>query len=246
MRLQKFLAHAGVCSRRHAEEWIVNGRVKVNGEKILTLGTRVDPEQDKIQVDGKHIRLDTNAACTYVIVNKPTGVITTCSQQRKGARDKIILDFVPLAKRLYPVGRLDKDSHGLVLLTDDGDLHNLLSHPSFDHEKEYRVTTAFPMSDADLASMAKGMVIDGEKTRKAFVVRKGKNKFVIVLKQGKNRQIRKMVGKTGNQVKDLCRVRMANLVLGSLAPGSWRYLTASEIQELEKIKQKAERKNAHN
>ncbi len=239
MRLQKFLAHAGVCSRRHAEEWIVNGRVKVNGEKILTLGTRVDPERDQVQVDGKEVGLETNFSHTYVIVNKPVGVITTCSQPRKKAGEKIILDLVPLKKRLYPVGRLDKDSHGLVLLTDDGELHNLLSHPSFDHEKEYRVTTMSPLSDADLASMAKGMIIDGEKTRKAFVVRKGKNKFVIVLKQGKNRQIRKMVGQTGNQVKDLCRVRMANLVLGSLSPGSWRYLTPAEVQELEKIKQRS-------
>ncbi|PIE63583.1 MAG: pseudouridine synthase [Desulfobacterales bacterium] len=241
MRLQKFLAHAGVCSRRHAEELIVQGKVQVNGQKILTLGTKVDAEKDQVQVNGRSIHLQKSPAFTYIMVNKPRGVITTCSQPQN--RGKIILDLVPMKKRLYPVGRLDKDSHGLVLLTDDGKLHHLLSHPSFDHEKEYRVTTVFPISDQDLATMAKGMIIDGEKTRKAFVTRKGKNEFIIVLKQGKNRQIRKMVGKTGNRVKDLYRVRMANLFLGSLASGHWRHLTPMEIQGLEKVKQKTKFKN---
>ncbi len=234
------MAHAGVCSRRHAEGLILQGQVTVNGQKILTLGTKVDAEKDQVQVNGRPIHLQESSAFTYIMVNKPRGVITTCSQPQD--RGKIILDLVPVKKRLYPVGRLDKDSRGLVLLTDDGRLHNLLSHPSFDHEKEYRVTTMLPISDKNLALMARGMVIDGEKTRKALVERKGKNEFLIVLKQGKNRQIRKMVAKTGNRVRDLCRVRMAHLILGDLAPGHWRYLHPLEMEGLEKIKQKPNNK----
>jgi len=229
MRLQKFLARAGVCSRRAAEELIVSGRIQVNGTRADKLGTKVVPDTDVVICDNTRVCLPKKAALIYVAVNKPVGVVTSCASKHN---DRIILDLIPVDERIFPVGRLDKDSRGLVILTNDGDLHNRLSHPSHNHEKEYRVTTAGPVTDADLSAMAEGMVIQGKKTRKARVVRMSKNRFTIVLKQGMNRQIRKMVGKTGNQVTDLLRVRMAGVHLKGLAPGAWRYLTPEEIADL--------------
>ena len=229
MRLQKFLAHAGICSRRKAETFILEGRVNVNAKVIRELGTQVTPGKDDVCFDGKPVQLShTDKEYTYIAVNKPKGIVTTCSQ--KNAR--IILDLVPVKQRVYPVGRLDKDSVGLVLLTNDGELHNRLSHPSHDHEKEYLVYTVHPIKNRALKDMAEGMIIDGQKTRRANVTRVSKNGFKIVLKQGLNRQIRKMVGKTGNKVDMLKRIRMANINLGSLPPGKWRYLTDEEVKKL--------------
>ena len=232
MRLQKFLAHAGICSRRKAEGHILEGRVRLNGDVVTELGTQVVPGKDTVLFDGKTVKLPSpEQGHTYIAVNKPKGVVTSCSQKNT----KVILDVVPMdkiGKRVYPVGRLDKDSIGLVLLTDNGDLHNRLSHPSHDHEKEYIVTTRHPIGDTALTSMAEGMVIDGQKTRRARVARVSENRFKIVLKQGLNRQIRKMVGKTGNKVDMLKRIRMANINLGGLKSGEWRYLTRGEVKKL--------------
>ncbi|WP_022668544.1 pseudouridine synthase [Desulfospira joergensenii] len=228
MRLQKYMAHAGVCSRRKAEAHILDGRVEVNGKIVTTLGTQVDPGKDRVRFDKKPVKPPGRSSHTYILVNKPRGIVTSCAQEKT----RIILELVPVKQRVYPVGRLDKDSEGLVLLTDDGELHNRLSHPSHDHEKEYRVTTLYPIKDQALETMAGGMVIDGTRTRKAKVRRLGKNEFRIILKQGLNRQIRKMVGKTGNRVERLLRTRMANLTLGRLKPGQWRHLSREEIRQL--------------
>jgi 23S rRNA pseudouridine2605 synthase len=226
MRLQKFLARAGVCSRRAAEKLMVDGRIQVNGNTVITLGTQVDPKTDEVVCDGKPVCLSPQKKLVYIAVNKPKGVVTSCARKHN---DRIILDLVPVIERVFPIGRLDKDSQGLVLLTNDGDLHNKLSHPSHNHEKEYRITTGHSIEDADLTAMAQGMVIQGQKTRKARVRRISENMFSIVLKQGLNRQIRRMVGKTGNRVETLVRIRMANVTLGDLQPGAWRYLTPREI-----------------
>jgi 23S rRNA pseudouridine2605 synthase/23S rRNA pseudouridine2604 synthase len=142
------------------------------------------------------------------------------------------MDLIDMDERIYPVGRLDKDSKGLILLTNDGELHNKLSHPSFDHEKEYIVTTVDPVSDNALKRMAEGVMIDEVKTRKAMVKRISDKQFSIVLKEGRNRQIRKMVQKTGNEVDTLLRIRIANIHLGKLKEGTWRYLTQAEIRQL--------------
>jgi 23S rRNA pseudouridine2605 synthase len=246
MRLQKYLAHAGICSRRKAEEHISNGRVKVNDSVVKTPGTKVDLENDRVLFDDKKVGLKIEAPRVYIVLNKPEGYVTSCSQEKT----KIILDLIDIDTRIYPVGRLDKDSKGLVLLTNDGDLHNRLSHPSFNHEKEYIVTTVRPISDSDLKTMESGVVIDKNscwdkdrikdtdkdrvkiKTRKAGIKRLSKNKFTIVLKQGLNRQIRKMVEQTGNKVDILQRTRMSNINLGNLTEGSWRYLNDKEVRQL--------------
>ena len=228
MRLQKYLAHAGICSRRKAEEHILNGLVKINHQIVTELGTKIDPEKDRVLFKDNPVILKQTTPKIYIAVNKPEGFVTSCSQQKT----KIILDLIDIDERVYPVGRLDKDSKGLVLLTNDGDLHNKLSHPSFNHEKEYVVTTLYPVSDEDLNAMAQGLEIDTVKTRKATVRRLSKNKFNIILKQGRNRQIRKMVGKIKNKVDRLKRIRMANITLGKLKEGEWRYLTPKEIKGL--------------
>ena len=167
MRLQKYLGHAGICSRRKAEEHILNGRVKVNHQIVTELGTKIDLENDKVFFNNQPVILKQDASKIYIALNKPQGYVTSCSQQQS----KIILDLIDIDERIYPVGRLDKDSEGLVLLTNDGDLHNKLSHPSFNHEKEYIVTTIHPVSEAALKNMAQGIVIDKVKTRKAKVKR---------------------------------------------------------------------------
>lgn len=235
MRLQKFLSMAGICSRRQGEEYIKAGRVKVNGEVVTEMGFKVNPETDRVSVSGQQAKIAQKTI--YIALNKPEGYVTSC----KHPDEKIVLDLVDLDPRLFPVGRLDKDSVGLVLLTNDGRIHHKLLHPSYDHEKEYVVAVEKPISDGALRKMAQGMPMMGARTRPAEITRISKSAFKIVLKEGKNRQIRRMVRKVGNRVTRLKRIRIANIELGELPAGRWRYLTKMEIKallnslELEKI-----------
>ncbi|MCF8070104.1 MAG: rRNA pseudouridine synthase [Desulfobacterales bacterium] len=222
IRLQKFIADAGVCSRRKAETYITGGLVKVNGEFATVLGTRVDSEKDRVEVQGKLI--EPKQKVLYIALNKPRGYVTSCEQ----ATDKIVLDLVDIPTRIFPIGRLDKDSTGLLLLTNDGRLHHHLSHPSFDHEKEYEITVKHPITDGALKTMAKGMPMMGSKTRPATVKRVSVRRFRITLKEGKNRQIRRMVRKIGNRVESLKRVRVSNIRIGNLTEGAWRHLSEKE------------------
>jgi 23S rRNA pseudouridine2605 synthase/23S rRNA pseudouridine2604 synthase len=227
MRLQKYLSAAGVCSRRRGEELISQGLVKVNGEKVTQLGTSINPELDRVEVAGQVIRK--SKALVYIMLNKPKGYIT--SRSHRG--EKIVFDLVDVPERLNPVGRLDKDSTGLLILTNDGELHNRLIHPSFDHEKEYEVTVANFLDDRALAALRAGVVFEDQKTRPATVKRLGEKLFRIILKEGRKRQIRRMVEVIGNQVTALHRVRMSTLYIGDLKTGQWRYLTPEEISALQ-------------
>lgn len=226
MRLQKYLSAAGVCSRRKGEELIQAGRISVNGVVASELGTKVDPDFDMVEADGKVIHL--NQKLVYIALNKPKDYVTSCNQNGQ----KVVLDLVDVPERIYPVGRLDKDSTGLLLLTNDGRLHHILSHPSFDHEKEYIVTLVKPIPDGALNHMARGLPMMGTKTRAARVKRISARRFRIVLQEGKNKQIRRMVRKVGNQVADLKRIRIANIKLGRLPQGAWRHLTKTELKRL--------------
>ena len=226
MRLQKFLSQAGVCSRRLGETYILEGRVQVNGKIVNSLGARVDPDADQVRVDGKPAEL--RKQMVYIALNKPSGYVTACSQ----AGEPIVLDLVDVGERVYPVGRLDRDSTGLLLLTSDGRIHHRLSHPSFDHEKEYEVTLAEPISDGALQKMAAGLPMMGTRTRPAEVRRISARRFVIVLKEGRNRQIRRMVRKVGCRVTGLRRTRVANILLGDLPEGRWRHLSEAEVKSL--------------
>jgi 23S rRNA pseudouridine2605 synthase/23S rRNA pseudouridine2604 synthase len=226
MRLQKFLSAAGVCSRRKGEEFIKAGRISVNGEVIVELGTKIDPDQDRVEVDGKAIQ--PSNTLVYIALNKPKDYVTSCSHPGQ----KVVVDLVDVSERIYPVGRLDKDSTGLLLLTNDGRLHHRLSHPSFDHEKEYDVTVARPISEGALKKMRDGLPLMGTKTRPARITRISPRRFRIVLQEGKNRQIRRMVRKVGNEVTRLQRQRFASIKLGNLPPGKWRYLSPGEKKSL--------------
>jgi 23S rRNA pseudouridine2605 synthase/23S rRNA pseudouridine2604 synthase len=226
MRLQKFLSGAGICSRRKGEEYIKAGWVKVNGTIVTELGVKVDPDKDLVEVDHDAIRSDT--APIYIALNKPKGYVSSCYQQD----EKIVLDLLDISERVYPVGRLDKDSTGLLLLTNDGHLHHRLSHPSFNHEKAYEVTVANPLPEGALRKLADGLPMMGTRTRPARVKRISARRFRIILQEGKNRQIRRMVRKVGNQVVDLKRIRIANIKLGRLPIGQWRHLTKNEIDAL--------------
>ncbi|CAB1083618.1 LSU rRNA pseudouridine(2605) synthase (EC [Olavius algarvensis Delta 1 endosymbiont] len=226
MRLQKFLSAAGVCSRRKGEEYITAGRVAVNGQVVVELGTKVDSAVDQVAVDGNPVQL--SQSLIYIALNKPADYVTSCSHPG----EKIVLDLVDVPHRLYPIGRLDKDSTGLLLLTNDGRLHHRLSHPSFDHEKEYDVTVAKPISAGALRKMATGLPMMDTQTRPARVRRTAARRFRIVLQEGKNRQVRRMVRKVGNQVTGLKRLRVANIKLGNLARGSWRHLNEQEKRGL--------------
>jgi 23S rRNA pseudouridine2605 synthase/23S rRNA pseudouridine2604 synthase len=229
MRLQKFLSRAGICSRRKGEEYIKAGWVRVNGKIVTELGVKIDPEQDSVEVDSDAIRSE--SVPTYIALNKPRGYVSSCLQQD----EKIVLDLLDISVRVYPVGRLDKDSTGLLLLTNDGHLHHRLSHPSFNHEKEYEVTVAKPLPEGALRKLAEGLPMMGTRTRPARVKRISARRFRIVLQEGKNRQIRRMVRKVGNQVKHLKRIRIANIRLGNLPSGSWRHLTREEKENLLKM-----------
>jgi 23S rRNA pseudouridine2605 synthase/23S rRNA pseudouridine2604 synthase len=226
MRLQKFLSAAGVCSRRKGEELIVAGKVSVNGETTVELGTKIDPDQDQVEVNGQAIK--PSHTLIYIALNKPKDYVSSCSHPG----EKVVVDLVDTDERVYPVGRLDKDSTGLLLLTNDGRIHHRLSHPSFDHEKEYDVTVAKPISDRAIRKLSDGLPLMGTKTRPARVTRISARRFRIVLREGKNRQIRRMVRKVGNQVIRLQRLGIANIKLGNLAPGKWRYLEESEKKKL--------------
>jgi len=217
---------AGVCSRRQGEKYIQDGRVRVNGIVVTEVGTKIDPETDKIAVDGKSIQVTQDPV--YIVLNKPRGYVTSCRQPG----EKIVLDLVDIPERVYPVGRLDKDSTGLLIMTNDGSLHYRLSHPSFDHEKEYDVTVSGLIPDGALRSIAKGMPMMGTKTRPAVIKRISSKRFRIILKEGRNRQIRRMVRKVGNQVTRLKRIRVSSIKLGRLSEGAWRYLTQKEKKEL--------------
>lgn len=229
LRLQKLLADTGICSRRTAEALILQGRVKVNHRVVTVLGTKVDPAADVVEVDGQVVgSKDQQGKRIYIALHKPKGYVTSC----RHAGQRIIMDLVDVPQRVFPIGRLDKDSSGLLLLTNDGPLHHRLSHPSFDHEKVYEVTVAGPIADKILAQLAQGVVLDGKPTRPAQVKRLGPQRFEIVLREGRKRQIRRMVEAVANRVADLKRIGFAGIDIGRLAPGTWRHLSPSEVKRL--------------
>ncbi len=228
VRLQKFLADCGVASRRKAEELIVTGRVAVNGETVTELGSRVDPSKDKVKVDGQPVQPEEKKV--YLKLYKPRGIVSSCVSQRgESTICDLIKDF---KERLYPVGRLDQASEGLILLTNDGELANKLMHPRYEHEKEYYVNVQSPMSEVDLKKLEAGIQIEGKRTLPARVRRLGETSFAIVLREGRKRQIRLMAEALGNRVTQLKRVRIKNIKLDDLKMGEYRELTKNEISGL--------------
>ncbi len=223
-RLQKFIAGAGVTSRRKAEELITAGRVSVNGEIVTTLGTSVDPDRDSVTVNGKPVANVT--AFTYITLNKPPDVV--CSKTSQG-RERTVYQLVPNSGKLAIAGRLDKESDGLVLLTNDGELVNRLTHPRFRHEKEYLVTTVKPLDDASINRLRRGVRLTEGTAVVDRIEPAGHTTYRIVIHQGWNRQIRRMIGAVRNDVKRLTRTRLGKLTLTGLTEGTWREVSRNDV-----------------
>ena len=221
MRLNKFISETGVCSRREADKWIEAGRVTCNGQPAV-LGTQVSPG-DEVRIDGDLI--GAKKPQVYIALNKPVGIICTTEPD---IEDNIV-DHVGFPERIFPVGRLDRDSEGLILLTNNGDIVNEILRSENNHEKEYVVTVDRPITDLALRMMASGVKIMGEVTKPAKVTRLDAQTFRIILTQGLNRQIRRMCSALGYKAQRLQRVRIMNVQLGTLKSGEWRHLTPEEL-----------------
>lgn len=231
VKLQKILSGCGVASRRRAEEFIAAGRVTVNGVRA-TIGDRADPEQDRILFDGRPVA--PRAAPVYLMLHKPRGYVTTLHDE-KGRR--CVADLVRgVPARVYPVGRLDRESEGLLLLTNDGEFANAMIHPSHHVPKTYRVTVRPGVTEEQLGSLSGGMMIDGRKTAPAHVrileEQPGRVVLQIVLHEGRNREIRRMCEQLGLETARLKRTAFGPLKLGMLPPGRWRMLTGDEVAAL--------------
>ncbi len=224
MRLNKYISETGACSRREADKWIEAGRVTCNGVRAV-LGTQVEAG-DEVRLDGELIGAKKKPI--YMALNKPAGI--TCTTDPK-IEDNII-EFIGHSERIFPIGRLDKDSEGLILLTNDGDIVNEILRSENNHEKEYEVTVNRPITDLALSMMASGVKIMGAKTKPCGVTRVDRDTFRLTLTQGLNRQIRRMCSALGYRVQRLRRVRVINIELGSLGSGRWRYLTDPEMAGL--------------
>lgn len=228
IRLNKFISDTGTCSRREADRLIEQGRVTVNG-KQPEVGAKVTTK-DKVRVDGNLLQVDA-VEPVYLLLNKPAGIETTTDTSQ---RDNIIR-FVNYPERIFPVGRLDKDSEGLIILTNDGDIVNKILRAGNKHEKEYIVTVDKPINHAFVEKMSNGVAILGVNTKKCFVEQLGANKFRIILTQGMNRQIRRMTEALGYEVQTLQRTRIMHLSLAKIPLGQWREMTETEIAEMMRL-----------
>lgn len=236
MRLQKFIALSGVASRRKAEEMILNGRVKVNGNVIRELGTKVDVNHDVVEVDGKKLTIKNEKI--YIMLNKPVGYVTTVKDQFN--RPTVIsLIENEIKERVYPVGRLDYDTEGLLLLTNDGELTYRITHPKHNINKTYIAVIKGIPSETELNRFRSGLCIEDYTTSPAAIeiikVLKNESVVKITIHEGKNRQIRKMCEAIGHPVKQLKRIAIGNIRLNDLPVGQWRYLTPQEIKYLKGI-----------
>ena len=233
-RLQKFMARCGVASRRKCEEIITAGRVKVNNLVISELGHKVDPEEDSVEVDNKIINIEENKV--YIALNKPEGIVSTVKDE-KGR--ETILDLVKTKERIYPIGRLDYDTCGLIILTNDGDIYNKVIHPRQAINKVYMAILEGCPNEEEIDTFCNGVDIDGYITAKAnFEVTKriGFNcRATITIHEGKNRQIRKMCEVIGHSVIALKRISVGNILLGNMEKGEWRNLTFDEINYLKNL-----------
>lgn len=221
IRLNKYISETGICSRREADKLIEAGKVKING-LVVTMGTKVSKGQI-VTVNGKKVSKEEELV--YIALNKPVGITCTTEKKIKGN----IVDFIGYEKRIFPIGRLDKDSQGLILLTNDGDIVNKILRAGNSHEKEYIVKVNNPIDKEFVEKMSSGIGILGTITKDCFVKKEGVRSFRIILTEGMNRQIRRMCEALGYEVTSLKRIRIMNIALGELKIGQWRELKAREL-----------------
>ncbi len=231
MRLNKFLSNSGVASRRKCDTLILEGKVTVNGRVVNEMGITINERRDKIAVEGKEVKLP--SSFVYIKLNKPKGYACTASDE-KGR--KTIYSLVKCEERLFSVGRLDYDTEGLIILTNDGDFANKVMHPSYNIEKEYKVNVEGEVKESELAVLRAGVVVEGERMPEAKVkwlsYENGVTKLSVVIDEGQNRQIRRMFEAIGRSIKLLKRVRIGEVTLGGLKRGDYRDLTESELNSL--------------
>ncbi|PKM66121.1 MAG: 23S rRNA pseudouridine(2604) synthase RluF [Firmicutes bacterium HGW-Firmicutes-2] len=227
IRLNKYISESGTCSRREADKLILRGAVTINGD-IAQVGSKVEPG-DIVFVEGKVVKPKTNRV--YMAFNKPIGI--TCTTDPKDPTN--IVDYIGYKERIFPIGRLDKMSEGLIFMTNDGDIVNKILRSGNLHEKEYVVTVDKPITDAFISKMECGVPILKTKTKPCKIEPLGKNRFKIILVQGLNRQIRRMCEVFGYTVVKLKRIRIMNIELRGIEPGHWRYLNQDEIKEIDRL-----------
>ena len=226
IQINKYISNSGFCSRREADQLIADARVTINDD--IALPTSRVQTGDRVAIDGEKIKSQQKRI--YIALHKPVGVTSTTDPSDRTN----IIRFMNHPKRIFPVGRLDKDSEGLILLTNDGDIVNKILRAGNNNEKEYIVTVDKELNPEMIRGMSNGVRILGEKTKPCFVRQEGQRRFRIILKQGLNRQIRRMCESFGYKVKTLKRIRIMHIQLGNLAVGKWRYLTPTEMDQLEK------------
>ena len=233
-RLQKFIANQGICSRRKAEEYITSGRIKVNGNVIMELGTKIDPNKDIIEVDGKKIS-NISGKKVYILLNKPIGYVTTTRDQ---FNRNTVLDLVNIKEKVLPVGRLDMYTSGAIILSNDGDFIYKITHPKYEVEKTYNVTLKGQVTDEEIEQLKNGVQIENYVTGKAKVKilridkEKDLSRVEIIIHEGKNREVRKMCEAIGRKVLALHRTKIGNISVKDLRLGTWRYLRPNEIKSL--------------
>lgn len=233
-RLQKFIANQGICSRRKAEEYITSGRIKVNGNVIMELGTKIDPNKDIVEVDGKKIS-NISGKKVYILLNKPIGYVTTTRDQ---FNRNTVLDLVNVKEKVLPVGRLDMYTSGAIILSNDGDFIYKITHPKYEVEKTYNVTLKGQVTDEEIEQLRNGVQIENYVTGKAKVKilridkEKDLSRVEIIIHEGKNREVRKMCEAIGRKVLALHRTKIGNISVKDLRLGTWRYLKPNEIKSL--------------
>ncbi len=236
VRLNKFIAHAGVCSRREADRWIAEGRISVNGQVVLELGEKIDRGRDRVQANGKPVRTE-QERLVYILLNKPAGRVVSVKDPFGRPTVMELLHHLPA--RVYPVGRLDLDTEGALLLTNDGDLALRLTHPRYGVTKIYEVRVEGEPGEEDLDKVRRGIFLEGRKSAPArvLVVRRGRQhtSLKVEIHEGRKREIRKLFEAVGYPVAGLVRVDFAGLTLEGLKPGQWRYLKTAEVSRLKRI-----------
>lgn len=229
VRLNRFLSQAGIASRREADRMIAEGRIKVNGQVIMVLGCKVDDEKDRVEVDGKLVGKEKDMV--YLMLNKPRGYLVTLKDPFQ--RPTVMQLLAPLKKRIFPVGRLDYDSEGLLLLTNDGELARRLTHPRFQVRKVYLVKVKGAPGPPEISRLGKGIFLDGKKTAPAKITRllrsPKKSLFRVEIYEGRKREVRRMFEAVGHRVLELKRVGFAGLRLGKLRGSEWRFLSRREV-----------------
>jgi len=243
-RIQKLMAQANLGSRRECEKIIEQGRVRVNG-RLATLGDKADPDTDRIEVDGRLLTIN-RESLVYVALNKPKGIISSLEDELNQDR-QTVRDLIPLPGHLYPVGRLDKQSEGLMLMTNDGDMAHKMTHPRYGHEKMYHVVVEGFLSDQSIDKWQRGILLDGQYTApaKIEVVRQHREftQLKVTLREGRKRQIRRIANMLGHSVRELVRESIGPIKLGNLKPGQWRHLNPEEVAQLRRsVKEKPDPK----